>query len=488
MGMLIMRYLRVQIHDLLSDAQRLSKQIAILKASMMARPEPHSNKTPQRAKQRYYSISTTALFDDGDDRMVLKQGAVSPSHRTKYANVATNRLTELFMELRNQYVDLGFHTVHRMKEVVDEMMKRANELERIVHLRVIREAEVVCSTCAAAGHEMLDQQPFNQVVVDEASQIHEPELLIALKRASKNGSITLIGDEKQLPPVIQHPDSMPLRSTLFERIIHNRANGGSLEDRCFPTNVSLLSEQYRMHPAICAWPNWAFYAGLIRNNASLHKDAGGHHSKSLPFQRPLSFVSCKNGKEENSTSSESKYNPNEATLLVEAVRKTMAACPSLVPADIGIITPYLAQVQHISRKLQAAGFRVLEGMNNRLDDDGIENLLPKDVIEVRSVDGYQGREKAVVFMSTVRANSDKNVGFLADYRRLNVSLTRAKHSLIVIGHAPTLQSDPMWASWLRFVDSNEFVVDSLDGMFAATEDHVEAPPLRSPLEMFSSST
>ena len=315
--------------------------------------------------------------------------------------------------------------------------------------RLVRDADVVVSTCLGAGSAVLQKHRFTRVLVDEASQA--TELATAVPLCLGCQQLVLIGDHRQLPPTVMceeqadrartgHCDGLGM--SLFERLVRH---GG--------VQPELLNRQYRMHPSISQFPSRTFYDGAIRDGRKGEGKAACPAScfpwPQSPQSWPVCFVNMVGGKGEV-TDGSSKYNDAEADLVFLAIRSLLrppsASSPSgsassssassssfsssattattstsfLAPLEIGVVTPYQAQVRRIRKRL-----------GSRFRD-----------VEVSSVDGYQGREKRVIIISTVRSNHGGNLGFVEDVCRANVALTRAKDGLIVVGDGSTLQGEP----------------------------------------------
>ena len=153
----------------------------------------------------------------------------------------------------------------------------------------------------------------------------------------------------------------------------------------------------------------------------------------------MAFVPVE-GVEESDEEGKSRFNRDEAGMVLDVVNHLLAG-GDLAPHDIGVISPYNGQVRELTRLFESAG--------------GREKGQPYFGLEIKSVDGYQGREKEIIVFSTVRANERGEVGFLADYRRLNVAITRAKRGLVLLGHPKTLRHDGTWRSYLDWVEENQ---------------------------------
>eukprot|EP00899_Mesostigma_viride_P015525 jgi/Mesvir1/23974/Mv10737-RA.1 len=370
----------------------------------------------------------------------------------------------------------GGATKGKDKEVAAGLLAAARQdwaliqqLEAQVKSAILDSAEVVCATCVGAGDEEALAAPspsfassslsgcapppriFPLCVLDEASQCTEPCSLIPLMRGIQ--SVVMVGDPRQLPPTVvsQPAVELGLQHTLFERL---QATVG--------IEPYLLDTQYRMHPDICAFPSRQFYAGRLvsavtpaeRPAPPLSTRAGG---LAWPDPlRPLAFVDSQGlGREQLlSPDGKSLCNQEEARLIVSIARALMmggpeGSLPGVTADSIGIITPYAAQVATIRKLLEAEveAEAEAEGHSAPSEGEGARTAGMADV-EVNTVDGFQGREKEVILISTVRSNEGLRLGFVADARRLNVALTRAKRGLIVVGSSSCLRSHPDWQEWV----------------------------------------
>jgi len=267
-------------------------------------------------------------------------------------------------------------------------------------------------TCAGSGSDTLDKMTFPALLLDEASQATEPSSLVAISRGAR--TIAMIGDHEQLPPTVICPEAkeLGLDRSLFDRLVSR-----GLEP-------ALLELQYRSHPALTAFPSVATYGGRIRSGvpkASRPVPAGFD----WPLKGvPIVFVPVDDGREQRVGSS--FCNQAEVTA-VERLLQQLLRPGDLRMEDVGVITPYQEQVKLFKRTLPPA-------------------------VEVSTVDGFQGREKEFIFISTVRASDGGSIGFIKDRRRTNVTLTRARRGLAVCGHPGTLARDVdgLWAQWLAW--------------------------------------
>ena len=288
---------------------------------------------------------------------------------------------------------------------------------------IIDTAEVVCATCIGVGHRMLEKRRFPNLLIDESTQATEPSTWVPIMRASRR--LVLVGDHCQLPPTVisKRAEEDGLGRSLFERLVD------------LGIEPHLLTTQYRMHPTIAEFPSARYYDNRLENGVTAAERPPPAGFLWPDWERPVAFIPV-DGAEELAEDGASRLNVAEAGWVVKVVQDLLAA-GDIRARDIGVVSPYNGQVRLISDMLQEAG---------GLDDD--DESAKFRGLEVRSVDGYQGREKEVIVLSTVRANETGEVGFLRDHRRLNVAITRAKRGLIVIGSPNTLRHDGDWEAWL----------------------------------------
>ncbi|MGB9590387.1 MAG: AAA domain-containing protein, partial [Candidatus Hydrothermia bacterium] len=270
-----------------------------------------------------------------------------------------------------------------------------------------------------AGSEFLEKEEFDLMVIDEATQATEPSTLIPLIKAKR---AVLAGDHRQLPPTIlsREAEKGGLGVSLFERMIG-----------LHPEASALLDTQYRMHPDIMEFPAGTFYRGELRTADGLEKMK---LSGLLAFpaenpvldDRPVVFLDTGGrSREKRRRGSPSRHNPGEADAVRKLVKELLGL--GLDPSQLGVIAPYDDQVKLL------------------------KEILPNGV-EVRTVDGFQGREKEVIILSLVRSNQTGRIGFLNDRRRLNVAITRARRKLIVIGDGRTLSSDRVYKDFIGWLE------------------------------------
>ncbi len=298
---------------------------------------------------------------------------------------------------------------------INRNFKEMRELEQRIVDEVLGGAEVLCTTNIGAGHFTLANRRFSTVLIDEATQASEPSSLVPIVKGCRQ--LILVGDHRQLPPTVisRVAEDGGLSIPLFERLLENGVD------------AHMLTTQYRMHPTIREFPSARFYDNRLKDGCSAADRPPAAGFLWPDWDKPVAFVPV-HGAEISEETGSSRSNIDEAAAVISILNDLLLP-GDLNPNDIGIISPYSGQVRLIGQ------------------------MMPEDLegVEVKSVDGYQGREKEIIILSTVRSNSDGNIGFLKDSRRLNVAMTRAKRGLIVVGDDRTLRHDRTWSSWLDWV-------------------------------------
>jgi predicted DNA helicase len=290
-----------------------------------------------------------------------------------------------------------------------ELLAEARRLEDRAEAEVLSRAPVVLATLTGLDAAPLAGRRFGLTVVDEATQAVEPATYLALLRAER---AVLAGDPLQLPPTVLSAAAQAggLGISLFERLAALHGDAAKVT----------LAEQHRMNRVIMRYPSEALYGGLLR----AHPAVAEHAIDGSPLE--MIDTSGRGFEEDTPEGSDSKQNAGEADLAAAEVERILDL--GVAPADLAVISPYDAQVQRLRQLL--AG-RVEQGL------------------EVDTVDGFQGREKEAVVVSLVRANEAGEVGFLADVRRMNVAITRARKKLVVVGDGATVARHPFYDGFIR---------------------------------------
>ena len=292
------------------------------------------------------------------------------------------------------------------------LLAEARALEARAQAEVLNRAQVVLATLTSLDGPALAGRRFGLAVIDEATQALEPATYLALLRADR---AVLAGDHLQLPPTVLSAAAQQggLGRSLFERLAEEPGGEGRVT----------LAEQHRMNARIMAFPSQMLYGGRLR----AHPAVAGWAVDDAPFE--LIDTAGRGFEEEIPEGSDSRQNAGEAELAAAEVARVLAL--GVAPGEVAVISPYDAQVQRL-RQLLAGHL-----------DRGLE---------VDTVDGFQGREKDAVIVSLVRSNDQGEVGFLADVRRMNVAMTRARKKLVVIGDGATVSRHPFYESLIRHAE------------------------------------
>ncbi|ORY92029.1 hypothetical protein BCR43DRAFT_479100 [Syncephalastrum racemosum] len=307
-----------------------------------------------------------------------------------------------------------------LKTISDDQRMHVRQVEAVKmrsRQKVLNEADVICATLSGAGHEMLTSMDltFSAVIVDEAAQAVEVSALIPLKYNCSR--CVLVGDPKQLPPTVT---SLTASKYNYEQSLFMRLQ------KAAPDSVHLLSIQYRMHPTISELPSNLFYQGRLSDGPDMAKVSRAVWHADPTFG-PYRFFNVEG--QEKQSHSMSMYNSAEALAALHLVDRLVRSNGKVKFASrIGVITPYKQQLSHLKLTF------------SRHYGPGVLK-----VIDFNTVDGFQGQEKDIIIFSCVRAFAGHgSIGFLADQRRMNVGLTRARCSLFVLGHEPSLRTNSYW--------------------------------------------
>ena len=339
---------------------------------------------------------------------------------------------------------------------MDRLKSRAAEIEIRINSELFGEARVIACTLVGSAHRLLEGMKFGTLFIDEAAQALEAACWIPMKRASR---VILAGDHCQLPPTVKSIAALRagLGKTLMERIAENK-----------PEVVTLLKIQYRMNDEIMRFSSDWFYGGKVESAPQIK------YRSVLDYDHPITWIDTSN--EENqitiegedapedsasTSSSVSAANQNsdlnfkeqfvgesfgrinkaeaELTLLTLAEYFTKISKRRVLEEriDVGIISPYRAQVQYLKKLIKKYEF-----------------FKPyRRLISVNTVDGFQGQERDVILISLVRSNDEGQIGFLKDLRRMNVAMTRARMKLIILGNKNTMTKHPFYKKLWEYVEA-----------------------------------
>lgn len=336
---------------------------------------------------------------------------------------------------------------------MDRLKSRAAEIELRINAELFGEARVIACTLVGSAHHLLEGMKFGTLFIDEAAQALEAACWIPMKRASR---VILTGDHCQLPPTVKSIAALRagLGKTLMERIAENK-----------PEVVTLLKIQYRMNDEIMRFSSDWFYGGKVESAPQIK------YRSVLDYDHPITWIDTSNEENqitiegedapEDPASASSAANQNsdlnfkeqfvgesfgrinkaeaELTLLTLAEYFTKIGKQRVLEEriDVGIISPYRAQVQYLKKLIKKYEF-----------------FKPyRRLISVNTVDGFQGQERDVILISLVRSNDEGQIGFLKDLRRMNVAMTRARMKLIILGNKDTMTKHPFYKKLWEYVEA-----------------------------------
>lgn len=339
---------------------------------------------------------------------------------------------------------------------MDRLKSRAAEIEIRINSELFGEARVIACTLVGSAHHLLEGMKFGTLFIDEAAQALEAACWIPMKRASR---VILAGDHCQLPPTVKSIAALRagLGKTLMERIAENK-----------PEVVTLLKIQYRMNDEIMRFSSDWFYGGKVESAPQIK------YRSVLDYDHPITWIDTSN--EENQITIEGEDAPEDSASTASSVsaanqnsdlnfkeqfvgesfgriNKAEAELTLLTLAeyftkigkqrvleeriDVGIISPYRAQVQYLKKLIKKYEF-----------------FKPyRRLISVNTVDGFQGQERDVILISLVRSNDEGQIGFLKDLRRMNVAMTRARMKLIILGNKDTMTKHPFYKKLWEYVEA-----------------------------------
>ena len=316
---------------------------------------------------------------------------------------------------------------------LERLKERAIEIELRINAQLFSEARVIACTLVGSASRLLDGQKFGTLFIDEAAQALEAACWIPIRRVSR---VILAGDHCQLPPTVKSIAALKagLGKTLMERIVENK-----------PEVVTLLKMQYRMNEEIMRFSSNWFYGGQVESAPEVK------YRSILDLDIPMTWIDTSEFelpedsdltfKEQFVGESFGRINKAEAELTLLALENYFSKIGKTrileERIDVGVISPYRAQVQYLRRQLKKKEF-----------------FKPyRSLISVNTVDGFQGQERDIILISLVRANDEGQIGFLRDLRRMNVAITRARMKLIILGDASTMTRHPFYKKLYDYIDS-----------------------------------
>lgn len=312
-----------------------------------------------------------------------------------------------------------------VRQKINSLKDRATELEIRINESLFSEARVIACTLVGSANRLLTGQKFGTLFIDEAAQALEAACWIPIRKADR---VILAGDHCQLPPTVKAPEALRagLGHTLMQTIVKSK-----------PDTVSLLKLQYRMNDEIMRFSSEWFYGGMLQSAPEVK------YRSILDFDTPIEWINTEglDCNEEFIGENYGRINKSEAELSIEQLKGyiTKIGRERFLDEriDVGMISPYKAQVQYLHRLVRNDAF-----------------FKPyRQAITINTVDGFQGQERDVILISLVRANEEGQIGFLNDLRRMNVAITRARMKLIILGDASTLTRHAFYKKLYTYIES-----------------------------------
>ena len=310
-----------------------------------------------------------------------------------------------------------------VRQKINSLKDRATELEIRINESLFAEARVIACTLVGSANRLLMGQKYGTLFIDEAAQALESACWIPIRKADR---VILAGDHCQLPPTVKCLEALRagLGDTLMQSIVRNK-----------PGVVSLLKLQYRMNDEIMRFSSDWFYGGMLQSAPEVK------YRSILDFDTPIEWVNTEgmDCNEEFVGENYGRINKPEADLSVNQLKEYITRIGRTrfleERIDVGLISPYKAQVQYLRQLLKRDAF--------------FKPFRP--LITVNTVDGFQGQERDVILISLVRANEEGQIGFLNDLRRMNVAITRARMKLIILGDASTLTKHAFYKKLYEYI-------------------------------------
>ena len=342
----------------------------------------------------------------------------------------------MIKKLKAEFSSTPFREIKTRREIknkINEYNCYVAVLEMTIRTSIFKNSQVVAATMIGTSFYMLKDLTFSTVFIDEAAQALEPACWSPITKANR---VIFAGDHYQLPPTIKSYEAAQtgLMHTLFEKIMERK-----------PECSVMLTMQYRMHEKIMNFPSQWFYEKQLIASLSVR------YKTLIDDDIPVEWVNTSqcDFRESRKSAGTSIYNYDEAHLifltLFDYMEKIGEERIKNEKITLGIISPYSAQVDLFRQKIKEYCY--------------FEQFLDEKLISIRTIDGFQGQERDVITISLVRSNQHSNIGFLADYRRINVAMTRAKKKLILIGDASTLCEDPFFDALFSYIQKNGLVTE-----------------------------
>jgi ATP-dependent RNA/DNA helicase IGHMBP2 len=366
---------------------------------------------PARISEKLLSLTVDGKMAGHESLKAIKK---LKKQAAEYKNMA-HKYKRNFGRAEQEQRKALFNEAHKI-------LKEADKTEQYIIDQLISKAQVITATLVGANHHLLKKIYFDTVIIDEAGQALEPGCWIPILKSRK---LVLAGDHCQLSPTVKSAEAgrKGLSETLLEKVVE-----------LHPEAVVLLEEQYRMHEDIMGYSSSVFYADKLKAHSTVAERL------LFPSDKALSFIDTAGRGFEERQEGTSTVNPEEADFLLkhlaEYVTQLLTFYDIASFPKIGIIAPYQEQVKVLRSGLLNSG-------------------IPEELwqsITINTVDSFQGQEREVIYLSLTRSNDEQIIGFLADIRRMNVAMTRAKSKLVIIGDSATLSKLPYYSDLVTYAD------------------------------------
>jgi len=366
---------------------------------------------PAKVTERLMSLTLDSRMAEHSQTKEMKR---LKKQAQEYKNMA-HKYKRSFGKSERDQRKLLFDEAHKI-------MKEVGNAEQYIIDDIIAKSQVITATLVGSNNYTIRNLKFQTVIIDEAGQALEPACWIPILKAQK---VVLAGDHCQLPPTIKSNEAAKqgLATTLLEKLVN-----------LYPESVVLLEEQYRMNQHIMGFSSKIFYENRLKANVAV--------ANHLLFNEdtPIAFIDTAGCSFDEKLSGTSTTNPDEAVFLFKHLSLLVSQLknhykPEHFPT-IAIISPYKEQINLLQAQLT--------------ESPDLQDYLSK--ISVNTIDSFQGQERDIVYISMTRSNTEGNIGFLSDIRRMNVAMTRARKKLVIIGDSATLASFPFYADFIAYTE------------------------------------
>ncbi|CCH62152.1 hypothetical protein TBLA_0G02100 [Henningerozyma blattae CBS 6284] len=408
----------------------------------------------KRLAKKNYEFSNNPELNKTFNEQVAKRRQLREKLDRENGSVESKLSTEDIANLQIEIRQLS-KNINELGKQRDEIRERNSinyrnrDLDRRnTQASILAGSDIICSTLSGSAHDVLASLgvQFDTVIIDEACQCTELSSIIPLRYGGKR--CIMVGDPNQLPPTVLSgaASDFNYNQSLFVRMEKN-------------TKPYLLNVQYRMHPLISRFPSKEFYKRELKDGPDMEKiTARPWHS--LEALGPYKFFDIVSGKQEQNIKTMSYVNPEEVRVAIELIDYLLRHFEKKVDftGKIGVISPYREQMMKMKRDFNSYFGGVIS-----------------TYVDFNTIDGFQGQEKEIILLSCVRADASKTgVGFLKDFRRMNVALTRAKSSMWILGHHKSLYKNKLWKHLIEDAHKRNALTSACSGFLNINNAQAQA--------------